>query len=209
MDNMRNSFSRMKKDLKHRLKGKKRRPDRTGADVAEERVDSSDSLSRPEPRVAAGGHDGEGSRISMDARQLRSRVQSPQPEPAPASGSDDDGKRREEEIGGKEVNESNFPLDPNVESVVDSGSSQEVEQIYPSSSAPSIPPTGEPDSTRTFSFQLLYLTVPSTSQLPPPFPIVCQKTIPTKVLNQRLPRMRRNRTGNLPCPPLPNYFSGG
>jgi len=208
MDNIRKSFSRMKKDLKHRLKGKEREPDRTGANVAEERVDSSDLLSRPEYRVAAGGHDGEGGRISTDARQLRSRARSPQPEPALAGGSDDDGKRREEEIGGKEVSQRHLPLDSNAEFVVNSGPSHEVGQVHPSPPTPSIQPTGGPDSTQTFSFQLLYLTVPSTSQPPLPFPIVCQKTIPTKVLNQTLP-VRRNRTGSLPCPPLPNCFSGG
>jgi len=207
MDNIRKSFSRMKKDLKHRLKGKKREPGRTEANVAEERVDSSDSLSRSESRVAAGGHDGEGGRISTDARQLRSRAQSPQPEPAPAGGSDDNGKRREE-IGGKEVSQRHLPLDSNAEFVVNSGPNQEVGQVHPSPPTPSIPPTGGPDSTQTFSFQLLCLTVPSTSQPPLPFPIVCQKTIPTKVLNQT-PPMRRNRTGSLPCPPLPNCFSRG
>ena len=138
----------MKKDLKHRLKGKKREPDRTEASVAEERVDPSDSLSRPESRFAASGHDGEDGGTSTDARQLCSRAQSPQPEPAPAGGSDD-GERREEEIGGKEVSQRRLSLDPNAKFVVDSGPSQEVDQVHPSPPTPSIPPTGGPDSTQT------------------------------------------------------------
>ena len=210
MDDIRNSFSRLKKDLKHRLRGRKVKLDRTGANATEERVDSSDSLPQPAPRVAASGHDGEGSRISTDGQQVRSRDQSPQPEPVPTGGSDDDGKRREANVGGREVSKISSGLDSNAEFVVDNGPSREVERVYSSQSTPSIQPTGASDSTRKFSFWLLYLIVPSTTQIPLPFLIMCQKTFaPTKVLNQTLPRMRKNRTGSLPRPPLPNCFSGG
>jgi hypothetical protein len=147
MDDIRDSFSKLKKDFKHRLRGKKEKPDRTGANAAGERVDSSDSLPQPEPRVAAGGHGGEGSGISTDGRQVRSRGRSPQPGPVPVSGSDNDGKRREADVGEKEVSQRSPRLDPNAELVVDSGPSREVERAYPSPSTPSIPPTAAPDST--------------------------------------------------------------
>ena len=147
MDNIRNSVSRLKKDLKHRLRGKKDKSDRSGANAAGERIDSSGSLPQPEPRVAAGGHDGEGSRTSTDARQVRSRDRSPQPESVPAGGSDNDGKKREVDVDGKEVSQSDSRLDPNPEFVVDSRPRREVERVHPSPSTPLIPPTGEPYST--------------------------------------------------------------
>jgi hypothetical protein len=140
MDDIRNSFSKLKKDLKHRLRGRKHKSDRTGTNTAGERVDSSVSLPRSESRVAASGHDGEGSRISIDGRQVRSRDQSPQPELVLAGGND--GKRREAGVGRKEVT-----LDSNAEFVVNSEPSQKVERVHPSPSAPPIPPTGAPDST--------------------------------------------------------------
>jgi len=174
MDNIRDSFSRAKEDLKHWLKRKKREPGKTGANVAGERVDSSDSLSRQEPRVTAGGGDGEGNRSDTDRWQDHPRDRSPQPEPVPADGSDNDGKELSQECSRP---------DPTYELVVDGGPRREIERVHPSSTAPSIPPTGEPDSTRTIPFQLLCLTVPSTSQPPLPFLITRQNTVPTKELN--------------------------
>ena len=54
----RDSLSRAKKKTKHRLTGSKRKPERTGPDAREGRVDPSGSLPQPEPRVAAsGGHE--------------------------------------------------------------------------------------------------------------------------------------------------------
>jgi len=73
----------------------------------------------------------------------------------PAGGDDDNQQRREVGIDEKEVSQSHLHLDPDVEVMVDSGTSREVEQVHPS------PSTGEPGSARTFSFQLLYLIVSS------------------------------------------------
>jgi hypothetical protein len=142
MDGIRNSFSTLKEDFKHRLRGRKDKPDRTGANAAGERVDSSDLLSRPEPRLAAGGHDGGGSRTSADGRQVRSRDGSSQPEPG---GRNNDEKGREADVRGKEVNQRYSRLDPEAEFVEDSGPSREVERIYSSPYTPSIPPTATPD----------------------------------------------------------------
>ena len=124
------------------MKGRKNKPDRKRLDAAGDRVDSSGSFLRPESRIAASGDDGEG---STDGRQVRSRDRSPQPEPVLAGGSDNDQQGREADVDGKEVGQMEFGLDQGVEIAVGSGPSQEVEQVYPSQSAPSIPPGG-PDS---------------------------------------------------------------
>ena len=142
MDGIRESFSRLKKDVKHRMRGRKNKPDRKRVDAAGERVDSSGSLLRPGSRIAASGNDGEG---STDGRQVRSRDRSPQPEPILVGGSDDDGQGSETNVDGKEVGQVDPRLDPGVEVAVGSRPSQEVEQVYPSPNAPSIPPGG-PDS---------------------------------------------------------------
>jgi hypothetical protein len=140
MDDILDSLSKKGKKFKDKLRGKKHKPDRTGVDAAGEIASSSGSLLRPEPHVAAGGHDGEGNRTSTDVQQDRSRDQSPQPEPMPAGGSDDDRQRREADVDQKEVSQRHSHLDPDVEVVVDSGPSREVERVHPS------PSTEEPDS---------------------------------------------------------------
>ena len=62
MDDLRESFSKLKKDVKYRLTGRKRKTDKTGAAGHEERADSSSSLiPRPEPDVVTGdGREREG-----------------------------------------------------------------------------------------------------------------------------------------------------
>jgi len=58
MDNLRGSLSKLKKDIKHRLTGGKRKADKTGRG---EGADSSGLLPQPEPDVATGGgHEREG-----------------------------------------------------------------------------------------------------------------------------------------------------
>ena len=53
MDDVRDSFSRFKKDIKHQLTGKKRKGDRPGTGGRAEGSETSGSLSRPEAGVAA------------------------------------------------------------------------------------------------------------------------------------------------------------
>ena len=146
MDDIRDSFSRLKKNIKHRLRGKKQKTDRTGVNAAGETVNSSGSLLRPESRIAASGDDGEGSRISTDKRQVRPGGRSPQPEPMPAGRSDHDQQRMETDVDEKEAGQKHPGLDPDVEVATGSGPSREVEQAHPSPSDPSIPPGGKPDS---------------------------------------------------------------
>ena len=137
---MGNLFSKLKKDHKHRLRGKKHKPDRTGANAPAESVDSSGPFLRPEPRVVAGGgHDREQSGNSTVGQQVCSKDRSPQSELMPAGGGDDDGR---------EVSRRYSHPDPDVGVAVGSGPSQvEVEQVHPAPPVPSIPPSGEPDST--------------------------------------------------------------
>ena len=154
MDNVRTSFSGLKKDLKgfkHRLASKLRGSDRTGTDATRERVDSPHSLLRPEPRIAADGHGGEGGKITIttDDRQVPSRDQSPRPKSMPVGGGDDDRERRGN-IDGKEVGQGRSQINLDVKVVVGGGSNREVDPTHPSPSALLIPPTGESDSTRKF-----------------------------------------------------------
>ena len=140
MDNILDSLSKKGKKLKHRLRGKKHKPDRTGADTPGEGAGSSGSFLRPEPHVVVGGSDGEGYRTSTDVQQDSLRDRSPQLEPVPAGGSDVDRQRREAEVDEKEVSKRHSRLDPDVKVVLDSEASREVERVHPSLS------TGEPES---------------------------------------------------------------
>ena len=63
MDDLRGSFSRFKKDIKHRLGRSKGKGDKPGAGGREESVGSSSSFPQPESRVSTGGgleREGEG-----------------------------------------------------------------------------------------------------------------------------------------------------
>jgi len=133
------SLSRRGKKLKDRLRGKKHKPDSTGASPARESARSSGSLPRSEPHVIAGGRDGEGNRASTDIQQDRSRGQSPQPEPVPASGGDEDRQRREADVDKKKFSQRHSHLDPDVEAGV--GVGRKIERVRFS------PSTGELDST--------------------------------------------------------------
>jgi len=142
MDDIFDSLSKKGRKLKDRLRGKKRKPDGTGAKTPGESASSSGSFLRPEPHVVAGGRDGEGNRTSTDVRQDRSRGRSPQPEPMPAGGGGGDRQRREADADEEEeVSKRHSRLDPDVEVVVDSGANRETERVSPS------PSTRKPDST--------------------------------------------------------------
>jgi len=54
MDDIRGSFSKLKKDIKHRLAGSKRKTDKTRAGGGGDGVDSSSSLPQPEAHVVTG-----------------------------------------------------------------------------------------------------------------------------------------------------------
>jgi len=69
MDDLRESYSKLKKGVKHRLTGKKRKPEKTGHG---ESADPSGSLPQPEPDVVAGGgreREGSGSNVEGESIQ--------------------------------------------------------------------------------------------------------------------------------------------
>ena len=102
---MRNSFSKFKKDLKQRLKGKKREPGDAGANIAEEGANSSGLLLQPDPPVATSGYKGEGTGTSTDAWGTRSGDRSPQPESTQVGKGRDDPRKKETGVSEKEVSQ--------------------------------------------------------------------------------------------------------
>lgn len=170
MDGVRSSFSRLKKDIKHRMRGRKGKPDRTGADTTGGGVSS-------DPDAVVGGRDGEGSGTNTAGGQVHSRDQS-QLEPIPAGENDDGRQKREAEVDEKGTGRRDLRLDSNVKVAVGSGPSREVERVYPppSGAIPPIPNSEEPNSAWTQLFWLLHL-------------IALQKTLtsaPTRALSRLL-----------------------
>ena len=162
MDDIRESFSKLKKGLKHRVGGKKRAPDRAGDSTAGERVSSSVSLQRPDPRTAVSGHDGEGGATNANVSQARSRDPSPRPEPVPADeGRLDNPQKKEVDVGEKEASRRRSSLDADVEGTAGSNPGQEVERASSPPPVTSIPRKQEHDSTRTLSPQPTKLIIPS------------------------------------------------
>ena len=148
MDDIRKSFSKMKKGFKHRIGGKKRAPDRAGDSTTGGRVSSSVSLQRPDPRIAVSGHDGEGSGTDANASQARSRDPSPRPEPVPADeGRIDDPQKKGVEVGEKESSRKHSGLDADIEGAAGSSPGQGVERTSSPPSVTSIPRKQEPDGT--------------------------------------------------------------
>ena len=139
---MRKSFSNLKKDLKHRLGGKKRAPDSAGANAAGERVSSSASLLQPDSYAVVSGHNEEGTGISTDISQARSSGPSPMPAD---EGRRDDSQRKEADVDEKEGGQRNLHLDPDIGTAAESGPGQ-ADYSLP---VTSIPHKREPDGMRT------------------------------------------------------------
>ena len=72
---IRDSFSRLKEELKHRSTGRRRKPDGTVPSTDGEGVDPTGSLPRPVPYVVVGGHDGGGggSNADVDGAEVNQR----------------------------------------------------------------------------------------------------------------------------------------
>ena len=147
----------MKKDFKHRLRGKKRAPDRVGPDAVGERVSSSASFLPPDSRAAASGHNEEGTKIGTGVSQARSR----DPSPMPADeGRRDDSQRKEGDVDEKEVGQRDSRPDPDVEIAAGGGPGREDKRAYFPLPITSIPPKQEPDGTWTRSPQSMCLIIP-------------------------------------------------
>ena len=117
----------MKKDLKHRLRGKKLAPDRAEADEVGESVSSSASLLRPDSRAGASGHNEEGAGISTGTSQARLR----DPSPMPADeGRRDDSQRKEADVDEKEVGQRDLRPDPDAEVATGGGPAREDRRAY-------------------------------------------------------------------------------
>ena len=143
MDDIRSSFSRFKKDIKHRLRREKQAPSRVGADPTGGRTDPLGSTLRPD-HAAASGHDEDGTKTSTGVSQARSRGRSSQPEPIPTDKGNDDPQRREADVDEKEAGQRHSLPDPDIQVTGGSGPNQGVYSPQPS---PSLPHKEEPDST--------------------------------------------------------------
>ena len=157
MEDIRKSFSNMKKDFKHRLRGKRRAPDRSGADTAGERVSSSASLLQPSSRVAASGLNEEGTGISAGISQARSRDPSLMPV---HEGRHGDSQRKEAGVDEKEGGQGDSRSGPDVEVAAGSGPSREDKRAYSPLPITSVPRKQEPEGTWTLSPRSMCLIIP-------------------------------------------------
>ena len=150
MDDVRKSLSKLKKDLKHRIGGKKRGPDKAGANTAGERVGSPASPLRPGLRV-------EDARTSTDVLKTCSTDLPPHLQPGVA-GEDclNDPQGKEEDTDEKGVSRSRSSLDPDVEGA-GSGPSRGIKLASSPLSVTPITSKQEPDGTWALSPQLLCL----------------------------------------------------
>ena len=93
MDDVRDSFSRLKKDIKRRLKRSKGKGDRTDAGGDGERVDSPGPLPQSEPAVVTGGgHKGDRTEIGEDGERVDPSGPLPRPEPVVVTGGGREGE---------------------------------------------------------------------------------------------------------------------
>lgn len=139
---LRDSYSRLKDNIKQRLKGKKRKPDRKG-------IDSTESFPRPGPQVVgSSGRDRGGDGDNADGRDTHSMDQPVQlfdTEPLFPSGSENDQEGRTANVDQKVTNETQTPISrPDIGFVVESG---EAEQVCPPPPVTSAPLSVAPDST--------------------------------------------------------------
>ena len=165
MDDIRASLSKMKKGFKHRLTGRKRKPDGTGTSASGEGTDSASSFPQPESHVVADeSHTREVDRANAAEEQVfpTDQPQPDGPESVPAREGDNGREGGEADIdGGERTSQSHSNPHPDVEVAVGSGRGGELEGVGPSPSTPWISHGGKPDSTRTYLFRSLPLIAPS------------------------------------------------
>jgi len=150
MEDIRGSLSKVKKKFKHRLTGRKPKLDGTGANLGEEGADPTSPLPQPEPHVITGASDDrEGDRVNVAGQRVSSTGGPPQPaesESVPARRTDNGKEREEADVAGEEAGQSHSHQQPDIEVVVGSGCSGELEGVNPSPSIPLISHSGNPDS---------------------------------------------------------------
>ena len=147
MDEIRKSLSKLKKDFKHRVGGKKRAGNRAGVNAAEETASSSLSPTRPDSRTTASSRGEEGGRISTGVSQAHSRDRSPQPKPVQTDEGGDNLQGRETSVDEEEVTQSRSGLGLDVGGAAGSRTSREIKRAHSPPSVTPISPKEEPDST--------------------------------------------------------------
>jgi len=152
MDDIRGSLSKMKKKVKHRLTGKKPKPDGVGPGPSGEGADSTSSLPQPDPHVVADEScDGKGDRADPAGERVFSTDRPPQPDQSefePAHGGDVSQEGGDADIHGGEPSQSHPHPHSGSEIGVGSGSSRETEWFSLSGSTPSLSlHDEEPDGT--------------------------------------------------------------
>jgi hypothetical protein len=137
----RDSFSRLKEKNKHRLTGSRPKPDKPGAEVGGDSVDSKGSRPGSESHLVAGSrHDQEGSGAITDEGQVVPTIQFPQldePGSAPIRGSVNDKGKRGEDVDRGEVKQTHSqPPSADVNVAEGSGPAEgkdvDAKRVYPS-----------------------------------------------------------------------------
>jgi len=150
----RNSFSRLKKKVKHKLAGSKSKSTKAGADTGGSGLDPTGSHPGSEPHlVASDGHDQEGSGANTDESAIRP-PQPDEPSSVQAPGDANDQERKDPDIDGGGVEQTYPDLHPvDIEVAEGSGPAEgkdadgeKVEQLDPSPPTTSIPHDGKPNS---------------------------------------------------------------
>jgi len=140
MDGIRDSLSGMKKKLKHRLTGRKRKPDGTAVNP-----DGETSL-LPQPEHH--GREEDGADVAGERVFLMDRPPQPaEPESVPAREGDNGQGGEVAGVDGGEASQRHSHPHPDVEVAAGSGRSQEPEGVHPSPSTPSISHGGKLDGT--------------------------------------------------------------
>ena len=150
MDDIRQSFSKLKKGFKHRVRGKKHGAGTAGANAAGETAGSSLSLARPDSRVTESGIDEEEGRINTDTSQAHSKDRSPQPKPMQADEGGDKPQGREADVDERGASQSHLRPVPDVGGAAGSRPSQEIKRAPSPLPVAPTSPEQEPDSRWTF-----------------------------------------------------------
>jgi len=149
MEDIRGSLSKVKKKFKHRLTGRKPKPDGTEVNLGEEGAGPASPLPQPEPHVITGASDDrEGDRVNVAGQRVSSTDGPPRPaesESVPARRTDNGKEREEADVDGGEAGQSHSHPQPNIEVAVGSGRSGELEGVSPSPSIPLISHSGNPN----------------------------------------------------------------
>jgi hypothetical protein len=170
----RQTFSKVKKDIKGRFKGLRRNRDKRGPGTSGEGTDLEESRSRSEsPFVGGGDRDLEGSGSNPAGEPIVSTDRPAQQDESDPVSLGEITLDAAEGRGDVDVDQSEggqpHPLRPHsdVEAVVGSGHSGKVE---PAPSDPSIPENAEPTGMLTSLFSPRFLTLPSNNIDPTPVP---------------------------------------